>query len=96
MKNKLPDLQNHLFELIERLNDQELNGDDLKQEIERAMAVNNIARTAVANGALMARCADTLYGIPISPDVPLIPMVEDQTYFKGKKALIPVPRQEGC
>ena len=94
MKNKLPDLQNHLFEMIETLNDQDLKGEALDREIKRALAVNDLAKTAVTNGALMAKCADTLYGIPVSEEVPLIPMVKDETYFTNKKGLIPVPRKD--
>jgi hypothetical protein len=97
MKNKLSDLQNHLFEMIETLNDPELKGNDLKREIERSLAVNELAKTAVANGALMAKCADLLYGIPVSDDVPLIPKVENETFLvdKKKKSLIAVPRDDG-
>jgi hypothetical protein len=94
MKNKLPDLQNHLFEMIEKLNDDHLVGDDLTNEIRRCLAVNELAKTAVANGALMVKAADTLYGIPISEDVPLLPKVNDsETYFvdQGKKTLLAVP-----
>ena len=95
MKNTLVHLQNHLFELIETLNDQDLTGDDLDREIKRAQAVNDLARTAVTNGALMVKCADTLYGVPISDEVPLIPKVKDETFLPNKKGgLIPVPRHD--
>jgi hypothetical protein len=73
MKNLLTDLQNHLFEMIETLNDVELTGDNLDQEIKRALAVNELAKTAVTNGALMIKAADTLYGLPVSDALPLIP-----------------------
>jgi hypothetical protein len=49
MKNKLADLNNHLFEQLERLNDNELTGEDLKNEIERSKAMAGIA-TQIVNG----------------------------------------------
>jgi len=73
MQNTLVHLQNHLFEMIETLNDAGLKGDDLKEEINKAMAINELAKTAVHNGLLMVKAADTLYGLPVSDDLPLIP-----------------------
>lgn len=52
MKNKLIDLNNHLFAEIERLNDEDLNGDKLKQEIERSKAMANVAKNIIDNGKL--------------------------------------------
>lgn len=52
MKNKLSDLNNHLFAEIERLGDEELRGNELNQEIERARAISGIAAQIVANGSL--------------------------------------------
>lgn len=39
MKNKLVDLNNHLFEQLERLNDDELTDADLEKEIKRSKAM---------------------------------------------------------
>lgn len=52
MKNKLIDLNNHLFAQLERLGDEELKGDDLKSELERAKAGPGVAREVVNNGKL--------------------------------------------
>lgn len=52
MKNKLIDLNNHLFEELERLNDIELKGNALQEERERAKSIANIAQTIINNGEL--------------------------------------------
>ena len=52
MKNKLSDLNNHLFAEIERLGDEELKGSELEREIERARAIAGIAAQIIANGSL--------------------------------------------
>ena len=52
MKNKLSDLNNHLFAQIERLGDESIVGDQLKEEIERSRAVNNVAKMIVSNARL--------------------------------------------
>jgi hypothetical protein len=53
MKNKLSDLNNHLFAEIERLGDEELQGERLRDEISKAHAISVIATQIVANGNLM-------------------------------------------
>lgn len=52
MNNKLIDLNNHLFAEMERLGDEDLKGEDLDKEIERAKAITGVASQIIANGAL--------------------------------------------
>lgn len=52
MKNTLADLNNHLFSEIERLGDEDLKGDELAAEIERARAITGIATQIISNGSL--------------------------------------------
>lgn len=55
MKNTLMDLNNHLFAQLERLNDEDLKGDQLAEEIKRSQAVTGVAREIVANGNLVLK-----------------------------------------
>lgn len=50
MKNKLCDLNDHLFAQLERLGDEELKGDQLRTEINRAKAMAGVA-TQIVNSA---------------------------------------------
>ena len=53
MRNKLTDLNNHLFEQLERLNDEDLTAEELDKEIRRAKAMSEIATDIINNGQLL-------------------------------------------
>lgn len=53
MKNKLSDLNNHLFAQLERLGDESLKPEQLKTEIERGKAITGVAQQIIANGRLV-------------------------------------------
>lgn len=52
-RNKLIDLNNHLFEQLERLNDEELIDEALDKEIKRSKAVVSISKTIISNASLV-------------------------------------------
>ncbi|MFT8476610.1 MAG: hypothetical protein ABF682_04295 [Liquorilactobacillus sp.] len=56
-KNKLEDLNDHLFAELERLGDEDLKGGDLQEEIQRANAVSVVAKNVVDNADLALKAA---------------------------------------
>lgn len=55
MKNNLIDLNNYLFEELERLNDDEslMNEDRLEKELKRSKAITEVASQVVQNAKIM-------------------------------------------
>lgn len=53
MKNKLIDLNNHLFEQMERLNDDDLTEDQMMIEVHRTKAMTRVAQSIIQNGTLL-------------------------------------------
>ncbi|MBQ8004527.1 MAG: hypothetical protein IJ299_05505 [Oscillospiraceae bacterium] len=74
MKNTLTDLNNYLFESIERLNDDSLSEEELDREIKRSDAVGKIAKTIIDNGALALSAKKHFdeYGVANNVDIPLL------------------------
>jgi hypothetical protein len=60
MKNKLKDLNNHLFEQLERLNDEGLTNEALEKEISRTDAMVKIS-TQIIENANVSLTAAKLY-----------------------------------
>lgn len=53
MRNTLGDLNNHLFAQLERLSDEDIKGEALEEEINRARAVTTVATQIISNGSLV-------------------------------------------
>ena len=75
MKNTLGDLNNHLFAQLERLNDEELKGEALLEEINRAKAINSVATQIISNGSLVLS-AKRLMDDQMNADLKLPKMLE--------------------
>ena len=53
MKNTLLDLNNHLFAQLERLGDEDLQGEELEAEIDRSKAITSVSKEVVSNARLV-------------------------------------------
>lgn len=53
MKNTLGDLNNHLFAELERLCDEGLTGDELKEELTRAESIVRVSSSIISNASLV-------------------------------------------
>lgn len=60
MKNKLTDLNNHLFAQMERLSDESLTGEQIADEVKRADAVVSVADQIVRNADLQIKAVTIL------------------------------------
>lgn len=74
MKNTLTDLNNYLFESIERLNDDSLDNEQLEKEIKRSEAVQKVAKTIIENGSLALQAKKYLdeYGQGDKVELPML------------------------
>lgn len=63
-RNTLGDLNNHLFAQLERLNDEEITGEELEDEIIRSKAVIGVSKQIIANAnvVLKAKSIELEYG----------------------------------
>ena len=53
----MADLQNHLFSQLEKLNHEDLSGEELKTEIARAKGVTDIAKTILEAASIELEAA---------------------------------------
>lgn len=55
MKNKLTDLNDHLFAQLERLSDESLTPEQIEKEVTRSQAIVNVADCIVANAGVQLK-----------------------------------------
>jgi len=79
MKNTLADLNNYLFETLERLLDDNMSEEEMQREITRSHAVTSVAETVIHNGELALKTMQHL---------------NEMGYGRGKRdeLLAPVPK----
>mgnify|MGYP000297884862 CR=1 FL=1 len=71
-RNTLGDLNNHLFAQLERLNDEEITGEKLEDEITRSKAVIGVSKQIIANAnvVLKAKSIELEYGKNSEKEMP--------------------------
>ena len=74
MKNTLNDLNNYLFECIERIQDDSLTDEELEKEIKKSDAIKEVAEKIIANGKLALDVKRHLdeYGVGEKVQLPLL------------------------
>lgn len=60
MKNRLSDLNNHLFAQLERLSEEDLTPEKIEQEVERARAIVGVSEQIVGAAALQFKAAELI------------------------------------
>lgn len=58
MKNKLTDLNNHLFAQLERLSEEGISDEQIEQEVKRADAIVSVADQIIRNADLTLKAAN--------------------------------------
>lgn len=74
MKNKLTDLNDHLFAQLERLSDEDMTQEQLDQEVSRANAIVAVSDKIVAGADLQLKAAKLYaeHGAYIEKRLPMI------------------------
>lgn len=85
MKNRLSDLNNHLFAQLERLSDEGLSAEQIDQEAKRGEAIVAVADQIIRNAALQIQAAKIAFDGGADP-VPYLPApaIEARPVLEGK------------
>ena len=83
MKNKLPDLRNHLFEQLERLNDPDITNEELEKEVFRADAMNGISKQIIESAKVEVSFIKAT-GVKEVTDF-ILPVTDAKQYENSKK-----------
>ncbi|KRA44677.1 hypothetical protein [Devosia sp. Root635] len=75
MKNRLSDLNNHLFAQLERLSDEDLTPEQIDTEAKRGEAIVTVADQIIRNAALQIKAAELVAEYGSNPE-PYLPQIE--------------------
>jgi hypothetical protein len=86
LKNKLADLNDHLFAQLERLSDENLTSERIDTEIKRSNAVSSLAEQILKHAALKVQAAKIMSDHGLDP-TPHLPQIEPKQLMNGQRAL---------
>ena len=69
-KNKITDLNDHLFAALERLNDEEIKGEELQEEMERAKSIALVGGKIIDSMKVQIEMFEALNDCGYRPNVP--------------------------
>jgi hypothetical protein len=80
MKNKLSDLNNHLFAQLERLGEEGLTSEQIQDEVKRSEAITDVADQIIRNADLQLKAVTVLanHGDRFKPMLPMIGETTEQ------------------
>lgn len=90
MKNKLTDLNDHLFAQLERLSDEDITADDLAKEIQRTDAISKVA-VQIIDTANVAIDAAKLVAEAGGNYTNMLPMVNGRTETDKELPVLAAP-----
>ncbi len=81
VKNRLIDLNDHLFAQLERLNDEDLTDEELEKEIKRSKHVVAVSKSIISNANTMKDAAKIVieYGRDSQNKMPSILQIESSS-----------------
>ena len=83
MKNKLTDLNDHLFAQMERLGDEDLKPEDIQNEVNRTNALVKVSDQIIQNAALSLKAlvvSSELGDVGTQKLPPMIELYKDERY----------------
>lgn len=74
MKNKLTDLNDHLFAQLERLGEENLSAEQIATEVQRSGAIVSVAEQIVKNADIQLKAVHVIatHGERFRPQLPMI------------------------
>jgi len=84
MKNRLSDLNNHLFAQLERLGDEDLGAEEIEAEAKRANAIVAVADQITCNANLQLKAA-RLFAEQGDRILPMLPQIGTDQKTEGEQ-----------